>query len=260
MNAESRFGNGSPSRSPELVRKTVLMDLKAAARLRLIGLLVVLLMVLLLWLPMVMGDKKLDYSDAIASTIAIGIGLLLLAEVGPAIKTLKAGGIEVEFLDTVTGKFNTLEARVATLELAAKHPELSATERRELRASEPPALNRPITVRNDSQYGRWGGKSERDGFKLSADFGKSAKNFAEVILRVAQSDAASASQVDWIQFYLDKTFDPEMVPVLMKDGVAELTLLAHGGFTVGVWIGSTQTELELDLSKVKGAPTIIRDL
>src|SRR4051794_14298877 len=130
------------------------MDLKAAARLRLIGILVVLAALVLLWLPM-MITAKLDYSDAIASTIAIGIGLLLLAEVGPAVRSLKAGGIEVEFLDTVTGKFNALETRVATLELGAKHPERSAAETKKLRATKPPALDRPINFRDDPQKGRW---------------------------------------------------------------------------------------------------------
>src|SRR4051812_27507097 len=142
------------------------MDLKAAARLRLIGVLVVLAALMLLWLPM-MSTTKLDYSDAIASTIAIGIALLLFAEIGPAVRSLKAGGIEVEFLDTVTGKFNAFETRVAALELAAKHPGRSAAETKELRAAKPPALDRPITFRDDPQKDRWGGQAERDGFTVS---------------------------------------------------------------------------------------------
>jgi hypothetical protein len=236
------------------------MDLKAAARLRLIGLLVVLLMVMLLWLPMVIGDKKLDYSDAIASTIAIGIGLLLLAEVGPAIKTLKAGGIEVEFLDTVTGKFNTLETRVAALELAAKHPGQPVERAKELHSKKPPALNQPITVKDDPQSGRWGGQSESDGFKLSATFRHSTKHFVEIVLRVDDSNPARAKPADGVEFYLHDSFNPDVVPVPLTDGFAELSLLAYGGFTVGVWIQATETQLELDLSKIKGAPIIIRDL
>jgi hypothetical protein len=235
------------------------MDIKAAARLRLIGTLVVLAALLLLWLPM-MSTAKLDYSDAIASTIAIGIGLLLLAEVGPAIRMLKAGGIEVEFLDSVTGKFNTLESRVATLELAAKHPERSAAETKELHAPRPKALDTPITVRDDPHKGRWGGEAERDGFKLSATFRNAAKNFVEVVLRVDAAHGAGVKDADCVEFHLHDTFDPEVVPALLKDGVAELSLIAYGGFTVGVWIGCTGTELELDLSKIKGAPRIIRDL
>lgn len=235
------------------------MDLKAAARLRLIGLLVVLVSMLLLWLPM-MGNDKLNYSDAIASTIAIGIGLLLLAEIGPAIKTLKAGGIEVEFLDSVGDKFNSLESRLATLELAAKHPERSAAEIMKLHEARPEALSRPVTVQKDPQKGRWGGHAERDGFKLSATFRNVAKNFVEVILRVDAPPQAGLQQADCVEFYLHDTFDPEVVPAIFKDGAAELSLIVYGGFTVGVWIGCTRTELELDLSKIKGAPRIIRDL
>lgn len=235
------------------------MDFKAAARLRLIGVLVVLAALMLLWLPM-MSPTKLDYNDAIASTIAIGIGLLLLAEIGPAIRSFKAGGIELEFLDTVTGKFNALETRIAALELAAKHPNRSAAETKELRAVRPPALSRKIIYRDDPQKGRWGGLAERDGFTVSATFRHSAKNFVEVVLRVDASGAAGVKEADCVEFYLHDTFDPDVVPVLLQDGVAELSLIAYGGFTVGVWIGCTKTELELDLSKIKGAPRIIRDL
>jgi hypothetical protein len=235
------------------------MDLKAAARLRLIGVLVVLVSILLLWLPM-MGNDKLNYSDAIASTIAIGIGLLLLAEIGPAIKTLKAGGMEIEFLDSVTGKFNTLESRIAALELAAMHPDRSVAQTEAIKARRPKAIDRPITVRDDPQKGRWGGEAERDGYKLSATFRNAAKNFVEVMLRVDASKAAAAREADCVEFHLHDSFDPDVVPAVLKDGVAELSLLAYGGFTVGVWIGCTETELELDLAKVKGAPLIIRDL
>lgn len=235
------------------------MDLKAAVRLRVIGLLVVGVSILLLWLPM-MGNEKVAYSDAIASTLAIGVGLLLLAEVGPAIKTLKAGGMEVEFLDTVSGKFNALETRVAALELAARHPERSAMEVKKHKEAKPEALDRPITVRDDPQKGRFGGLEERDGFKVSAVFRNVTKSFVEVILQVEAPPAAGLKEADCVEFFLHDTFDPDVVPAIFQDGVAELSLIAYGGFTVGVWIGCSDVELELDLSKVRGAPRIIRDL
>ena len=235
------------------------MDLKAAARLRLIGLLVVLLMILLLWLPMVLGEAKLDYSDAIASTIAIGIGLLLIAEVGPAIKTLKAGGVEVEFVDTVTGKFSVLESRVTALERAAKHSARSVAEIRD-QPEKPPAKDRPITVDNDPQKGRWGGLATRDSFELTAEFQNVGKTLVEVILKVTAPNLEAAEQAESVEFYLHDTFNPDVVPALFEDRVARLSLIAYGGFTVGVWIARIGIELELDLSKIKGAPRIIRDL
>jgi hypothetical protein len=96
------------------------MNDRAAKNLRYIGLGVVLVSILLLWLPVLVPEGvEVAYSDAIASTLAIGIGLLLLSEIGPMVKSLKAGGIEVEFLDSVNDKFNVLEGRIAKLEIAA---------------------------------------------------------------------------------------------------------------------------------------------
>jgi hypothetical protein len=49
-------------------------------------------------------------------------------------------------------------------------------------------------------------------------------------------------------------------PVPFKSGVAELTLIAYCGFTVGAWIASRQIALELGLVGARGAPRGIRDL
>jgi len=233
------------------------MDLKAAIRLRLIGFLVVGISILLLWLPMMAGDR-IRFDDAIASTLAIGIGLLLLAEVGPLIKSLKAGGVEIEFLDTVTGKFNVLEARLAALEMGARHPERSPEEVQTRKHSRPPALDRPITVPNDPQKGRFGGAAERAGFELSAVFRNVTKNFVEVVLTVKAPQVEALQNADCVEFYLHDTFDPDVVPAMFTNGIAELSLITYGGFTVGAWVGCSGVELELDLAKVRGAPIIIR--
>jgi len=224
-----------------------------------IGILVVGIAIILLWLPMVV-DERVSYNDAIASTLAIGVGLLLIAEVGPLIKTLKAGGVEIEFLDTVTGKFNVLEGRVAALEMAARHPDRSPEAAQAIRDRRPAALERPITVRDDPHKGRFGGQAERDGYRLSAMFRNATKSWVEVLLTVEAPPDARLQQADCVEFYLHDTFDPDVVPAMFKDGVAELSIIAYGGFTVGAWIGCSDVELELDLAKVRGAPRIIRDL
>lgn len=235
------------------------MDLKAAARLRYIGVFVVGVALLLMWLP-IMAKVKVNYDDAIASTLAIGIGLLLLSEIGPIIKSLKAGGVEIELLDSVGDKFNGLETRVAALELAAKNPGRSTAKATALReASKPKALDLPITVRDDPHKGRFGGEAARDGFTLSAAFRHVTSSFVEVVLTVKAPEGA-VPRADSAMFYLHDTFDPWEVPAVFQGNVAELSLLARGGFTVGVWIASSGVELELDLSKVRGAPRIIRDL
>ena len=240
------------------------MNEKAARNLRRIGLAVVLICALLLWLPVFAPDVEIEFSDAIASTLAIGIGLLLLSEVGPLIKTLKAGGIEVEFLDSMNDKFLALETKVAELELKLSQAErfrgTAETAASMVRARKPPpALELPITERDDPHKGRFGGQSERDGFKVTASFRNATRNFVEIILRVESSAHSEMHNLECVEFYLHDSFDPDVVPVTFRDGVAELSLLAYGGFTVGVWIACIGLELELDLSKVKGAPRIIRE-
>jgi hypothetical protein len=238
------------------------VDLKAAIRLRAIGIGVLGICALLLLLPM-MAATKINYDSAIASTLAIGIGLLLLAELGPFVKSLKAGGMEIEFLDTVTGKFNMLETRITALEIQARHggaaaPQALAPAKK--KKTRPDALGRKITERDDPQKGRFGGKATHDGFTLSATFRNVAKNYVEIVLKVTAPREAGMDQAECVEFYLHDSFDPDVVPAIFVDGVAELTLLAYGGFTVGAWIACKDVELELDLSKVRGAPRIIRDL
>jgi hypothetical protein len=234
------------------------MNEKASARLRLIGFAVVVVTVVLLWLPM-MAHNQIKYDDAIARTLAIGIGLLLLAEVGPLVKSLKAGGIEVEFLDTVTDKFNALDARLAALEMHARHPERHPGGRKSEGAPAAPALDRPITDKEDPQKGRFGGQAERDGFKLSASFRNVTKSFVEVVLRVEAPPGAGLEEAECVEFFLHDSFDPDVIPAVFSGGVAELALLVYGGFTVGAWVGCRRVELELDLAKIKGAPRLIRD-
>jgi hypothetical protein len=234
------------------------MNELASNRLRWIGFAVVAVSVLLLWLPMIAHDK-MKYDDAIARTLAIGVGLLLLAEVGPLVKSLKAGGIEVEFLDTVSDKFNALDARVAALEMHARHPERHPGGRKATDMLAAPGADRPITERDDPQKGRFGGQAERDGFKLSAAFRNVTKNFVEVVLKVEAPPEAGLEEAECAEFYLHDSFDPEVVPAVFSAGVAELALLVYGGFTVGAWVGCKGVELELDLAKIKGAPRLIRE-
>ena len=234
------------------------MDRAAAFRLRLIGFFVVMICAGLLWLPMFF--ENMSYNDAIAGTLAIGIGLLLLAEVGPLVKTFKAGGMEIEFLDTVNDKFNVLEGRVAALEVQARHPERSPAELSEIAERDPDALQRPIRHQDDPHKGRFGEASEKDGYKLTADFRNISKQFVEVKMTVTAPPNSGLAEADCVKFYLHDSFNPDVVPAVFHGGVAELSVIAYGGFTVGAWIACSDTELELDLSKVKGAPRIIRDL
>jgi hypothetical protein len=239
------------------------MNETAARNLFRIGLAVVAACAVLMWLPVILpAGTEIEFSDAIASTVAIGIGLILLSQVGPLIKSLKAGGIEIEFLDSMNDKFLTLEGKVAALELKLSQSEGRSEAAAPAKASArkpAPALKRPITERDDPQKGRFGGLAERDGFKLSASFRNATRNFVQIILRVETPESEELQELECVEFHLHDSFDPDVVPVIVHGNAAELSLLAYGGFTVGVWIPCANVELELDLSKVKGAPRMIRE-
>jgi len=238
------------------------MDGKAASNLRLLGYFVLFLCGILIVWPKI-GGPKLELSEALGGLATIGIGLLLLAEVGPFLKSLKAGGIEVEFVETLNDKFNALEKRIAALELsAAVPPQAPAQRAKKAAAPEPPpaapARERPITVSNDQNKGRFGGKAEVDGYKLSASFTGGSQGWVEIHLKVeAPADAEMGPQA-FAEFYMHETFDPDMYAAPFVGREATTSVLAYGGFTVGVWIPDARVELELDLSRVPRAPRAIR--
>lgn len=237
------------------------MDEKASARLRVLGIATLVICATLLLLPHIL-DTDIKYDDAIAGTLAIGIGLLLLAEVAPMVKSFKAGGIEVEFLDTVSGKFNALEARIAKLEIAAQHtePQTKVLMAKPVERPAPPGLGTLPAHRDDPQWGRFGGASEREGFVLEAFFQNATKTFVEIVITVRAPPGFAPDSEDVVDFYLHDSFDPDVVPAVFTEGKAELRVISYGGFTVGAWIAHRNLCLELDLSKVRGAPRIVREL
>ena len=226
------------------------------SRLRLIGGVVLGLCAVLLSVEPFSG-VKLQFTDAISGFAAIGVGLLLLAEIGPLIKTFKAGGMEVDFVETVGDKFGALEKRIAQLELI-KPPTGSATPRSAV--AQAPALKLGVTDTNDPNKGRFGGKASDGGFTLAASFRGGASGWVDVRLTVTADTTVTLAPRDHAEVFLHDSFDPDRIKALFKDGVAELSVLAYGGFTVGIWIPSHGVQLELDLARVRGAPRVIRDL
>lgn len=86
-------------------------------------------------------------------------------------------------------------------------------------------------------------------------------DWCEVTLTVRSTDPVGAPLKGWVQFYLHPTFTNHkpIVPVTEERGVAELTVLAWGAFTVGAIADPDRrppTLLELDLSEVKEAPKL----
>jgi hypothetical protein len=63
---------------------------------------------------------------------------------------------------------------------------------------------------------------------------------------------------DFAWFVLHPTFSPSALKVSFRGNRARLRIQAYGGFTVGVWLPRSNTELECNLAKIDGAPRIIQ--
>lgn len=63
-----------------------------------------------------------------------------------------------------------------------------------------------------------------------------------------------------VRFLLHATFPSPELTVNPVDGLATLHTLAYGRFTVAARVEGTKRPLELDLSRIGGAPRIIRDV
>jgi hypothetical protein len=235
------------------------MELKSARRLRILGLCVLALFFLVAFpATTLVGTLEEPYKNALSTTLAIGIGLLLLAEIGPMIRSLKAGGVEVQFGDSVSNKFNEFERRLLNLELAVEKSAPAGKKVQGVEQKPPPGIRRRRRRSNDPWKGRFGGKATSKGFKLSAEFKNDGQSSAQVVLTVT-APADRRQDLECLDFYLHDSFDPDIVPAVFRNGKAELDLLTTGGFTVGAWIPCAEAELELDLAELPNAPRIIRE-
>lgn len=120
-----------------------------------------------------------------------------------------------------------------------------------------PALTRQQRDPEDPWKGRFGGKAQRSGYRLEAEFKRGPGAWVEVTIYVrATQDAPPARHVE---LFLHSSFRPDHLKLKFVDGVASYSVLAWGGFTVGAWIPHPGVELELDLSKMADAPAAIRE-
>lgn len=109
---------------------------------------------------------------------------------------------------------------------------------------------------NDPHRGRFGGRSERDGYTLTASVDPLGDDWFDLGLRVA---GTGRREIGEVEFHLHPTFDPPIRRVSARTGAATLQLDAWGAFTVGAVVLDTLTQLELDLSTVRGAPKAFRE-
>ncbi|MDH4413018.1 MAG: hypothetical protein QE484_06905 [Rhizobium sp.] len=111
----------------------------------------------------------------------------------------------------------------------------------------------PITVVNDPQKGRFGGRDAQDGYRLSASAQPSdVKGDWQKITLIVRSEDKARRLNEPVDFYLHDSFSPNHYSVPALDGEATLTVRAYGAFTAGALVGANKVPLELDLTLYQG--------
>jgi hypothetical protein len=103
---------------------------------------------------------------------------------------------------------------------------------------------------DDPQKGLWGGRRESNYKKVTAGKIRPLRSDSEnyrIPLEVGSTDPAGHPLTGKVRFHLHDTFRPSVEEVVAEHGVARLTLVAYGAFTVGVDL-EDGTKLEIDLA------------
>jgi len=111
---------------------------------------------------------------------------------------------------------------------------------------------------DDPNKGHWGGRSEHDGVRLSAEVSAvpNSKDWFRIALEVAATGEAPLEGE--VVFYVHPTFEPSTLTVPVRDGRARVELQAWGAFTVGASAHQGKTFLELDLAADPSSPEVFR--
>ena len=122
----------------------------------------------------------------------------------------------------------------------------------------------PVTVKNDPQKNRFGGKSVNRDRALKATVTPSGTpDFYDVTIWVESIAPETNPLNSDVVFYLHDSFSPSVYtisPPEFRDGKAiDDEIVAYGAFTVGAITDNGRTLLELDLSEVKGGPKEFKD-
>jgi hypothetical protein len=110
----------------------------------------------------------------------------------------------------------------------------------------------------DPQKGKWGRSKSRNRRTLDATVQELPSSWFKVTLEVRSTDRKRPLTGE-VVFHLHPTFPKARRVVSAKDGVCTLEFECYGAFTVGAETDGGETHLELDLSKLKGAPQLFRE-
>lgn len=105
----------------------------------------------------------------------------------------------------------------------------------------------------DPQKGRFGGFEKSGGWQVKAD----VKDYNEddgVLSFEVVLISSNKKATDQVYFVLHPSFTPDIYIATMRNGRASIFLRSWGSFTLGVVAEEGKMTLELDLSKLPGAP------
>jgi CO dehydrogenase nickel-insertion accessory protein CooC1 len=111
---------------------------------------------------------------------------------------------------------------------------------------------------SDPQKGQWGGLAKRNGRELTATVKSVGDKWFEVRLEV-RALPSSPPLTGAVKFHLHPTFQTSVISVAPVDGVATVTVVAWGAFTVGAAADGGETPLELDLAADSSLPKAFRE-
>lgn len=110
-----------------------------------------------------------------------------------------------------------------------------------------------IEISDDPQKGKWGGnrvdKERHRKISVRVETLPNNNYFRRLHLRVESTDPKNFPLTDVVTFYLHPTFANSVIDVKPTDGIAEVSLVAYGAFTVGAKTDGGATRLEYDISE-----------
>lgn len=125
-----------------------------------------------------------------------------------------------------------------------------------LHASLAEAWRDPLLIDDPNKHA-FGGRSEREGRRLTAKIGKRWRGLWNVTMRLESTENAPPL-VGPVTFYTHPTFPPSLWRVrgtrLKRSSTVVARLRVWGAFTIGVVVETEALALELDLSTISNAP------
>jgi len=209
------------------------------------------------------------------------IGLVLLAaspwiapQLLPFLKSLKFGGMELTFADLEKRMKKTEQVTAAAaVSNAGKAPARPRTRAAAAGAIshgiQPPPLetadgasiaNEDDEESDDPNKGKFGGRAERDGYRLAAEVTPVPQSTELFLIHAwVEASAGRPPLRDGanVVFHLHPTFVPPAAVVVASGGSAALDRLAWGAFTIGVEVEGVRLELDL-ATDVPAAPALFR--